>query len=294
MAVVWSHYDAVVICSFSLSGKNEMIKIDNIVNIAIAAGKEILTIYHSNNFEVEMKSDDSPLTKADCAAHNIIVGALKKYTPEIPILSEEGKDIPYSERKHWQKFWLVDPLDGTKEFIKKNGEFTVNIALIEYGYPVLGVIYAPALTDKDKLIVKRNKSSTEDKTYNFDSGVLYFAEKSIGSFKQISGDYTSKIEVNNSTKNGVVAVKSRSHSSEEEEKVLIGYGVVNSISTGSSLKFCMVAEGKAQIYYRHGHTNEWDVGAGYAIAKFAGAEIDGLSFNKEVLLNGSFLVKSIN
>jgi 3'(2'), 5'-bisphosphate nucleotidase len=254
-----------------------MIEIQKIYETAIEAGTAIIEIYNSDDFNVEIKSDNSPLTRADLAAHNLIKEKLISLYPSIPILSEEGKDISYEERKNWDRFWLVDPLDGTKEFIKKNGEFTINIALIENNEPTLGIIYAPAYNN----------------TNNFGAfpGVLYYGEKEIGSFKQVSGGKIIKLP-SSDNKGNIKAVRSRSHASSEEEEIFRKYEVKETISVGSSLKFCIVAEGLAQIYYRHGPTNEWDVAAGYAIAKYAGAVISGLSFNKQNLLNSSFLVKN--
>ncbi len=267
--------------------------IDKIIQISLDAGKKIMEIYNSADFGVEMKSDNSPLTLADKASHEIIVEGLKKDFPEIPILSEEGRDIPFSERKNWEKFWLVDPLDGTKEFIKKNGEFTVNIALIENKKPILGVIYSPAYNENSNQSINQSSKHPINQSTNQPTfpGTLYFGEMNKGAFKQYSNQAPQKIAVIKKEKN-LTAVKSRSHSSEDEEKVLEKFGVTNSISVGSSLKFCMVAEGKAQIYYRHGPTNEWDVGAGHAIAEAAGATIEGLQYNKEIILNSSFLVKA--
>lgn len=259
--------------------------INKIIKISLDAGKKIIEIYNSADFGVEMKSDNSPLTLADKASHKIIVEGLKKEFPEVPILSEEGRDIPFAERKNWKKFWLVDPLDGTKEFIKKNGEFTVNIALIENNKPILGVIYAPAYNEKS------NQQIIQSTNHSAFAGTLYFGEVGNGAFKQYSNQAPQKITVIKKEKN-LTAVKSRSHSSEDEEKILEKFGVTDSISVGSSLKFCMVAEGKAQIYYRHGPTNEWDVGAGHAIAEAAGATVEGLKYNKEIILNGSFLIKA--
>jgi len=278
--------------------------LNEIIKIAIDAGKAIMKIYESSDFGVEMKSDNSPLTLADRASHNLIEKALQEKFPGIPILSEEGRNIPYSERKLWDNFWLVDPLDGTKEFIKKNGEFTVNIALIDRGIPVLGVIYAPAYESE------KEKVKSENETHNFEfiipnsfPGTLYFGELDGGAIKAYCAEpetknqepqtiFSESIAVSGKTLKDIRAVKSRSHSSEEEQKVLDEYGVTDSISVGSSLKFCMVADGKAQIYYRHGPTNEWDVGAGHAIVSSAGGSVEGLNYNKEVILNGSFLVKS--
>ena len=257
-----------------------MIEIQNIIETAIEAGTAIIEIYNSDDFNVEIKSNNSPLTQADLVAHKLIKEKLISLYPSIPILSEEGKDISYEERKNWDRFWLIDPLDGTKEFIKKNGEFTVNIALIENNEPTLGIIYAPAYNDFIN---------------NYDSfpGVLYYGEKEIGSFKRIAGREIIKLP-SFENKGNIKAVRSRSHASSEEEEIFKMYNVKETVSIGSSLKFCIVAEGLAQIYYRHGPTNEWDVAAGYAIAKYAGAEISGLSFNKQNLLNNSFVVKCIS
>ncbi len=263
--------------------------LEKIIPIAVKAGETIMDIYHSADFGVEMKSDNSPLTLADRASHDIIVEGLKKEFPGIPVLSEEGRDIPYEERKNWEKFWLVDPLDGTKEFIKKNDEFTVNIALIENNEAVLGVIYSPALENNSEPA----EDSLDFKTPYLKSGTLYFGGTGLGAFMQFKGDKYRRISVNKDKSNGVIAVRSRSHAFPEEETVFEKYGVTETISAGSSIKFCRVADGSAHLYYRHGPTNEWDVGAGYAIAKAAGAEIEGLQFNKENVLNGSFLVKSI-
>ena len=252
-----------------------MFELKKVIEIAIDAGNAIIDVYNSNDFDVEIKSDNSPLTKADRAAHNIIKEQLSILYPDIPVLSEEGKETPYDERKNWQLFWLVDPLDGTKEFIKKNGEFTVNIALIENNEPIMGIIYAPAF----------NESSDCSSLL---PGTLYYGEKETGSFKRV-GEEIIKLPCFGNNGN-LKAVRSRSHSSSEEEKIFEKYNVSETISIGSSLKFCMVAEGRANIYYRFGPTNEWDVAAGYAIAKYGGAKIEGLSFNKPDLLNNSFIV----
>jgi len=240
-------------------------------DIAVEAGEKILDIYHNADLSkiVDYKSDNSPLTLADNESHKIIVRKLEELFPEIPWISEEGKNIAYNTRKQWEKFWLIDPLDGTKEFIKKNGEFTVNIALIEQGLPVLGVIYAP------------------DKKW------LYFGNQN--AYKKVGEEITS-ITVNNK-KEDLTAAQSRSHASDEEAEVLSRYPVTKKIAIGSSLKLCMVAEGKADIYYRHGPTMEWDIAAGHAIVKAAGGELyydEGnkpFTYNKESLRNGSFLCR---
>ena len=245
--------------------------IEDLIKLAIAAGNEILKVYNdpSQSGHVDYKSDDSPLTKADTASNKVIISGLESMDGDHPILSEEEKHQAYSIRKNWDTFWLVDPLDGTKEFINRNGEFTVNIALIKDKIPVLAVIYVPV---KD---------------------VVYWGDET-GAYK-IEGSHQTQIQVNN-TSESRIAVRSKSHASEEEEEVLAKYDVVDSISVGSSLKFCMVAEGKADVYYRHGPTMEWDTGAGQAILQaaggtvYAGSNEDKLfQYNKENLLNGSFL-----
>ena len=245
--------------------------IEEIKVIARAAGDEILKVYNNPemNTEVDYKADDSPLTKADIASNKVIIKGLKNLDIQYPILSEEEKHQSYEERRAWHEFWLVDPLDGTKEFINRNGEFTVNIALIREKRPVMSVIYVPV---KD---------------------VLYWADET-GAWKQ-SSEGTFQLHVNHSAGNRV-AVRSKSHASPEEEIVLERYDVVDSISVGSSLKFCMVAEGKADVYYRHGPTMEWDTAAGQAILQGAGGKVyvgaeekEEFSYNKENLLNGSFL-----
>ncbi len=245
------------------------IDIQKVVPVALKAGEIIMEIYGEEDFQIETKADHSPLTMADKASHEIIQQELKKLYPGIPVLSEEGKSTPYSERKNWPVFWLVDPLDGTKEFIRRNGEFTVNIALIEKHRPVLGVMAAPALD------------------------VLYFAQKGEGAFKQSSGNAPEKIRVDSKPQNGLIAVKSRSHATDEEEAFFNRYQISDSVSVGSALKFCMVAEGRAHVYYRHGPTWEWDTGAGHVIAECAGAMVYHLEYNKENLLNASFLVSSV-
>ena len=238
--------------------------IDTAIQASLAGGKEILKIY-SSEIGVEIKEDRSPLTLADKNANVAIMKFLEG--TGIPVLSEEGKEIPYSVRSSWKRFWMVDPLDGTKEFIKKNGQFTVNIALIENGVPSLGVIYAPVL----------------DTTYAGDAS---------GAIKEMNGE-TVKIEINRKTEKRI-AVGSASHAAPEEDEVLAKYDVVDKTSRGSSLKFCLVAEGSADIYYRHGPTMEWDTAAGQAVVVAAGGKVlnpkgEVFTYNKENLLNGSYL-----
>ncbi len=248
----------------------KQIDIQKINEIARKAGEAIMRIYNDEDFSkvVDFKSDNSPLTLADKASHEVIEAALTAFDPSIPILSEEGKEMAYTERKNWDVFWLVDPLDGTKEFIKRNGEFTVNIALIENKRPVLGVIYVPA-TD-----------------------VYYYGKVGEGAYKKEGRNSPSAMKTT-VKESDLVAVRSRSHASDEEQAILNQYGVTDFISVGSSLKFCMVAEGKADIYFRHGPTMEWDTGAGQAVLEAAGGVVvdknGPFSYNKESLLNGSFI-----
>ncbi len=249
----------------------ENLKIEELINLTMRAGDAIMKIYNdpSKANIVDYKSDDSPLTLADEASHDIIDSGLKQLYPNIPIISEEGENLDYAIRKEYHLYWLVDPLDGTKEFINKNGQFTVNIALIENNRPIAGFIYAPALGD------------------------LYYATPATGAMKRNNKEEI-KLFVNHS-KGDRIAVRSKSHASVEEEAVLSRFSCVDSISVGSSLKFCMVAEGKADVYYRHGPTMEWDTAAGHAIVVHAGGNVfkeassEEFEYNKESLLNGSFL-----
>ena len=254
------------------------------ISAALEAGKVILEIYHSGEFCVEMKGDKSPLTKADTASHNVIMSFLTK--TNIPILSEEGKVISYEERKNWKQLWIIDPIDGTKEFIKRNGEFTVNIALIENKRPLLGVVYAPVLNE------------------------LYFSSNELGGFK-VSVDLTD-FDVNNLIDSAVklplsredktyTIVASRSHLSDETidfiEELKKEKGDVHLISKGSSLKLCLVAEGLADCYPRFAPTMEWDTAAGQAICEHTGFRVidwetkEDLLYNRLKLLNNWFLVK---
>ncbi len=227
-----------------------------------------MDIYNSGEFGIETKGDDSPLTLADKKSHDIILQGLKELYPEIPIISEESENIPYEIRRAWSVFWLVDPLDGTKEFIKRNGEFTVNIALIKDKQPIAGIIYVP------------------------DSEILYYGEKGKKAYKRLKSADVEPIEVDKRGINGLVAVRSRSHGSEGDEKFYSRFDIKDTIQVGSSLKFCMVAEGKAHLYYRHNPTMEWDTAAGHAIVDSAGGFIKNLEYNKPVLKNSFFIVSS--
>lgn len=245
--------------------------IENIIAIARKAGQEILGFY-DEKIEIESKADDSPLTKADLAAHHYIVDNLKILTPDLPIISEESGVPDFDQRKSWNKYWLVDPLDGTKEFIKKNGEFTVNIALIEEGKPVLGVVYAPALQ------------------------VLYYAEKGLGSFKKVKEKSAEQIFSKKADKSMPISIiESRSHGSSALEEFLQneGINVKERVKSGSSLKICLVADGTADLYPRMGPTMEWDVGAGDAVYRYSakdGIHESGIRYNKENLLNPNFVI----
>jgi 3'(2'), 5'-bisphosphate nucleotidase len=253
------------------------------IKASVEAGKKIMEIYSLPDFGIEEKADLSPLTLADKAAHDIIVQLLGN---QLPILSEEGKNIEWETRKNWNKFWLVDPLDGTKEFIKRNGEFTVNIALIEKGKPLLGVVFVPV---KNELY------------YASQEGSFLITLKNNEEFtpEQISKNAT-KLPFETRRKQYVV-VGSRSHLSPETEAYIhqidTGGKPVELISKGSSLKLCMVATGEADIYPRLGPTMEWDTAAGHAIALYAGRRVtqypgeEPLLYNKENLLNPYFIVK---
>lgn len=247
--------------------------LDFVVRVAGLAGKEILDVYKNSDFEVEIKEDNSPLTIADKRAHEKIMEHLSK--TNIPVLSEEGIDIPYSERKNWKELWIVDPLDGTKEFIKRNGEFTVNIALVRNGLPVLGVIHAPV------------------------KGITYWGCEGLGSGK-VEAAANQKLPIKNENKPYKI-IGSRSHMSPETEEYVNElkktHTELEMVSMGSSLKICLVAEGEANEYPRFAPTMEWDTAAGHAIAKFAGKNfIDWttkkeMTYNRENLRNNWFLVK---
>lgn len=257
-----------------------------VINAAVKAGEEILKIYNSN-YDVEYKNDSSPLTIADKNAHNKICEFLEK--TNYPILSEEGRNIDYHERKNWEYFWMVDPLDGTKEFIKRNGEFTVNIALIHKQKSILGVIYIPV------------------------TKTLYFAAENIGVYKTLVTNQEEKIVdleklISLSQKlplalpdKKFTVVASRSHLSEETEMFIDGlkakHNEIEFISSGSSIKLCLVAEGSANIYPRFAPTMEWDTAAGQAICEIAGKSVvdyttnQNLLYNKKDLLNNWFIVQ---
>lgn len=258
------------------------------IKASIKAGLAILEVYHSDDFAVQLKSDASPLTLADQKAHQVIMGFLEK--TNLPVLSEEGKNIPYDERKNWDKFWLVDPLDGTKEFIKRNGEFTVNIALIENKKPIAGVVYVPVT---DSLLFGTIKKGA----FRVDNAHDRMNKNDIIDWAGIAVKLPENHLVN---KWRVVA--SRSHMSPETENFIEGMRTdhpdIEIVSKGSSLKLCLVAEGKADIYPRFGLTSEWDTAAGHALIIASGGRVVlaedqniDLMYNKENILNPYFIAK---
>ncbi|HEY1075209.1 MAG TPA: 3'(2'),5'-bisphosphate nucleotidase CysQ [Fontimonas sp.] len=244
--------------------------LDSIIALAREAGERIMEVYNAD-ITVTHKEDRSPLTQADLAAHGAIVAGLARLTPDIPVLSEEGADTPYATRSGWNRYWIVDPLDGTKEFIKRNDEFTVNIALVEHHEPVLGVVYAPALD------------------------VTYAGARGLGALRERNGQ-REKITTRRCADTPYFVV-SRSHRDEALEALLAKLPAHEAVSTGSSLKFCLVATGEADLYPRTGPTSEWDTAAGQCVAECAGAEVlklpelTPLRYNeKESLLNPGFVV----
>jgi 3'(2'), 5'-bisphosphate nucleotidase len=240
-----------------------------IVRITKQAGEAIMAVY-AGGIEVQRKQDDSPLTQADMAAHHIIEAELGKLSPKLPVLSEESASIPFETRSQWQRYWLVDPLDGTREFIKRNGEFTVNIALIENHEPILGVVYAPALN------------------------LLFYAARGEGAFRQLGEKPAQAIKARSYEPTQVAVAGSRSHGDETLTRFLNRMGPHMLISMGSSLKICLVAEGRADLYPRLGLTSEWDTAAAQCILEEAGGKLIGIDekpfcYNKkESLLNPHF------
>lgn len=253
------------------------IDIDFLLAVTRQAGEAIMEVY-KKDFAIEYKDDKSPLTEADKLSNAVINAALLERYPSSNIISEENKQLPYEVRKDWRSFWLIDPIDGTKEFIKKNGEFTVNIAFVEAGVPTAGFVYAPALD------------------------VMYYAIKGDGAYKIMDGRKV-KLEPCPSwrDKAEVRVVASRSHMSPETldfvKAIELSGKEIEFISSGSSLKLCMVADGTADVYPRFGPTMEWDTGAAHAIALYAGKNVinadtkQPLVYNKENLLNPSFIVE---
>lgn len=256
-----------------------------VIETAIAAGTLISSIYHSPNFTTALKEDNSPLTAADLASHNFIMQSLQTLNPNWPILSEESQTTPWQQRKTWQRYWLVDPLDGTKEFVNRNGEFTVNIALIDHGSPILGVVYAPELqllyyAAKGQGAFCQKKAAT---AININTGAYTTNSPTIKNQDQVQGLPVWKI------------VASRSHPSPELALFLEQFSPYQLVNMGSSLKFCLVAAGEAHLYPRLGPTSEWDTAAAQCIVEEAGGLVVDTEFNplrynqKESLLNSHFI-----
>ncbi len=286
---------------------------ENIKNILLvslfainSASKTVLEVYNTD-FKVDFKEDNSPLTMADKKSHRIITNILMRYFPGIPILSEEGKDVSYIVRRDWEYFWLIDPLDGTKEFIKRNGEFTVNIALVCKDRPILGVIAVPV---KNTIYFALKDLGS----YKIDNEVLIINEINSYILKEDEANleesykrlisYSKKLPVDeyldNRKKDSVNVIVSRSHMNQETEDFLKElskkYRNINRINIGSSLKLCTIAEGKADIYPRFAPTMEWDIAAGQCIVEEAGGSVidyntgKPMRYNKESLVNPWFVV----
>jgi 3'(2'), 5'-bisphosphate nucleotidase len=242
----------------------------SLVMIAHQAGKAILEVYHDKP-TISVKSDLTPVTNADLSAHKVITEGLKNLTPDIPILSEEAANIPFEEREQWQRYWLIDPLDGTQEFIEKKDEFTVNIALIENHQPIIGVVLAPALA------------------------TTFFACKNMGAFKQIRNESPQKIHTCAFSEKNIRIILSRRHGLEKLENFLKQFDNFTRVHCGSALKFCLLAEGAADIYPRLSPTSEWDTAAGQCVLEQAGGAVvnsngEPLRYNtKDSLENPSFL-----
>ena len=246
---------------------------DALIPIVALAGAAIMRVYQDEGFAVQRKEDDSPLTLADLESQRVIIEGLERITPDIPILSEESAQAPWSERRTWRELWVVDPLDGTREFVKRNGEFTVNIALVREHEPLLGIVAAPAL------------------------GLLYWGAREAGAFSQHRGAARRPIQVS-PPQHPLRIIGSRSHMSPQTAAYLARLGPHVMTAIGSSLKFCWVAEGKAELYPRFGPTSEWDTAAGQALLEAAGGHVtrlDGhrLRYNcRESVINGDFLAFS--
>jgi 3'(2'), 5'-bisphosphate nucleotidase len=240
-----------------------------LVALARQAGAAIMRVY-AQDFEVQHKDDRSPLTEADMASHHLIVAGLEAIAPGVPVLSEESADIAWQERRAWRRYWLVDPLDGTREFVKKNGEFTVNIALIEQGEPVLGVVHAPALDE------------------------LHYGARGLGAFVA-AGDEAVAISVRRPATTPLRVAGSRSHMDPASAAFIARLGEHELLGMGSSLKFCRMAEGRLDVYPRFAPTSEWDTAAGQCVLECAGGAVlaldgEALRYNsKDSLLNPHFL-----
>ncbi len=243
---------------------------ETVIAIAAEAGAAIMAVY-ANDFEVQIKADASPLTQADLAANRVIVDGLRRLTPSVPVLSEESAQVPWDERRHWTSYWLVDPLDGTREFVKRNGEFSVNIALIHLGSPVLGVVQAPV------------------------DGRIWHAARGEQALLR-EGRRDTALSVRAPAASPLRVAASRSHRGERTEALLARMGEIEVVAQGSSLKFCRIAAGELDVYPRFGPTSEWDTAAGQCVLQAAGGSLlaadTGKPFRynrRETLLNGDFM-----
>ncbi len=242
----------------------------SVVGVAVDAGQRILRVYRSD-FGVTEKSDHSPLTDADLAAHAAITAALPHLANDVPVLSEESSETPFEVRRGWSRYWLVDPLDGTREFVKRNGDFTVNIALVENNRPVLGVVHVPV------------------------SGRSYLAARNLGAFRQSPGGQPIPIHTRAAHRNALIVAGSRSHGNAETQAFVKRLRPLEVRGIGSSLKFCLIAEGEADLYPRLGPTSEWDTAAAQCVLEEAGGRVTDLALNpleynrKDSLLNPFFL-----
>lgn len=244
----------------------------DVIAIADAAGEAVMAIYRTD-FDVEYKSDQSPLTAADLASNRIITEGLRRLTPDIPVLSEESEAADWETRRHWRRFWLIDPIDGTRDFTQRTGEFTVNIALIENGEPILGVVTAPALHE------------------------AYWGLRGEGAHKRDRGGHVHRIQVAQA-KTARRVVASKNHLNDETRAFIDSLGEHQLVQAGSSLKFCRIAEGHADIYPRLGPTCEWDTGAAQAVLMAAGGKVETLEgkplrYGKEDLLNPHFVASGV-
>ena len=243
-----------------------------VVALVEKAGAAVMEVYASGDFKTTYKKqDDSPLTRADLASHQLLTEGLRAMTPTLPVLSEESKEVPTAERQSWERYWLVDPLDGTKEFINRRDEFTINVAMIDRGEPSLGVVYAPAMEE------------------------LYYAARGLGAFKRTGLEPPERIVVSDYRISGVTIVVSRSHPDAKVEELVRKIGPSESLEIGSSLKLCLVAEGRAHLYPRFGPTMEWDIAAAQCVVEEAGGKVNELSgrrlsYNKPSLENPPFIV----
>lgn len=243
-----------------------------VVGLAEKAGAAVMEVYADGDFKTTYKKGgDSPLTRADLASNRLLTEGLHSLTPKVPVLSEESKEVPYPERQSWTGYWLIDPLDGTKEFINRRDEFTINVAMIERGEPTLGVVFAPAM------------------------GEIYYAARELGSFKRKGQEAPKRIRASDYRGAGLTIVVSRSHPSAGVQDLVRKISPAESLSIGSSLKLCLVAEGRAHLYPRLGPTMEWDVAAAQCVVEEAGGTVTDLSgrrlrYNKPSLENPPFIV----